>query len=498
MASWVQVAPKSTETPPATDTQIKSLIEFDGELYGGSYINGRLQKWNGTDAWELICGTTGILGNGSNDRGALQSMLVFNDELYAGNALTSVADTVTGGGLLKFNGTDAWEVKAVGLTSGQTILCLAEFDGKIYGGGSAGGGTNAALSQWNGSSAWVKVAPPYLGGTTSIYSLAEYSNELYAGEGGGGGRLLKWNGLDNWTLAAAGYTPSGGSLQLNIWDLVLYREELYGCTGAAALATQGYLLRFTGAAWEEVAAGPGIYDMIKLQVHENRLFGVDEIGNLYLWNDSNAWISVATAIGGGELPYSFYSFNDNLYVGTGNNARLYELDGWAPGTGAETGQTLAVDVSSRTWRSVGHKVDAMYYAQDTDQLIASIPFDGYYGVTDIIAELEVPGMDSISSSQIDFEVETKHIRLHPEQPVQVRWVHIDADTQDQDLTVTLILDGTEVALGTLSSDGRTRTTFPTNRWGRLAGVRLESTEIIDQVKIYGIEIEHHDTQGTLP
>jgi len=493
VASFTRVAPQSTTTPPPVDTQIPSLIEFEGDLYGASSDNGRLQVWNGVDAWVLKCGTEGFIGNGTNDRGILQSMIVFDEELYAGNAAALSVAAATGGALLKYNGTNAWEVKALGLSSLQTILCLAEFEGKIFGGGYAGGASAALLSYWNGTDAWVKVAVPLVG-TESIYALKVWENELYGATNQG--RLYKWNGIAAWTQVGTLYTPGVGSPQTYIYDLVVYRGVLYGAGSPSSGTDPGHLLEYTpGDDWDSVGA-TNLYGLRKLCVHRGYLFGITVLGQLYIWNGSSAWTQIITdPLDYSQSVYSMYSYNDELYVGTGTGASLFVLTDWTPG-GSEEGQTLAVHLEHGSWRSLGYKVNALYYAQDTDQLVAAMPFEGLTSDV-VVCEIEVPGQ-AYNTGLTEFVVETKHVRLNPEQPVQVRWVHIDSDTGGQDLTVTLILDGEEVALGTLNTSDRVRTTFSVNRWGRLAGVRVSGEISEARVTIYGVELDVHKPQESLP
>jgi hypothetical protein len=55
------------------ETQILSLVVLDGKIYGGTYPNGKLYEWNGTDAWvmkapklgadEAWCGNTNLRVN---------------------------------------------------------------------------------------------------------------------------------------------------------------------------------------------------------------------------------------------------------------------------------------------------------------------------------------------------------------------------------------------------------------------------------------------------
>jgi len=116
-----------------------------------------------------------------------------------------------------------------------------------------------------------------------------------------------------------------------------------------------------------------------------------------------------------------------------------------------------------------------------------------------VLEIEKEGETEDDGAAIVFDVETRHVRLHPDQPVLVRWVYVDADTNEESLTVKLVLDDTEVSLGYLNTDTRERTAYAVNRWGRVAGVRITSVGvngggITSRVTIYGVELDVHNPQ----
>jgi hypothetical protein len=129
------------------------------------------------------------------------------------------------------------------------------------------------LYEWNGTNAWVEVAPK-LGAETRIYSLAVYNNKLYGGTYPNG-KLYEWNGTNAWVEVA----PKLGA-ETSIHSLAVYNNKLYG--------------------------------------------GTNPNGKLYEWNGTNAWVEVAPKLGAETRIYSLAVYNNKLYGGTGQNGKLYE------------------------------------------------------------------------------------------------------------------------------------------------------------------------------
>jgi hypothetical protein len=118
------------------------------------------------------------------------SLAVFNNKLYGG--------TIPNGKLFEWNGTNAWVEVAPQAGGTETyILSLAVFNNKLYGGTVP----NGKLFEWNGTNAWVEVAPQAGGTETQIYSLAVFNNKLYGGTLPNG-KLFEWNGTNAWVEVA--------------------------------------------------------------------------------------------------------------------------------------------------------------------------------------------------------------------------------------------------------------------------------------------------------
>lgn len=250
--AWVQVAPRLLG-----QDVIQCLAVYNDKLYGGGgYPAGTLFEWNGTDAWVQVAPELNAEPN-------IYDLVVYNDKLYG----------AAGGRLYEWNGSNAWVQKAPELSS-QYVLCLAVYNGKLYGGTSDAAG--GRLFEWNGTGAWVQVAPQ-LNSQTGIESLAVYNGKLYGGThktGGPGGYLYEWNGIDAWIQVAPEY--SGGS---TIHSLCVYNGNLYGG---------------------------------------------DLGGHLLRWNDTDAWVLSAPQLNSQSRMRGLTVYGDKLYCGTYPDGSLFE------------------------------------------------------------------------------------------------------------------------------------------------------------------------------
>lgn len=147
---------------------------------------------------------------------------------------------------------------------------------------------------------------------------------------------------------------------------------------------------------------------------------------------------------------------------------------------SDLSQTIALNLKSNTWRDIGIGCEALFYADGIDIIAASTGAK--------IIDLEKEGELDDDGTAIEFDVETAHVRLDAEQDGLVRWLHVDADTNGEAITIYLILDNAETNLGTVTSTSRAVTTFNVGKTGRVQGVRLYGN-LTDSVEIFGIDAE---------
>lgn len=283
-----------------TQDWIWSMVEYDGDIYGGTGRGGRLFKWNGSDAWTQVAPE--LLAQDDD----IRAMVVYNDKIYG--ATGRYGNYAYEGRLLEWNGVDAWTCVADHWdgSSGKSILSLCVFNNsvdpfpkdRIYAGVSDGG----VLLEWNDVDAWV-LKTSGLNSQYHIAGLCVFNNKLYGGTRGGG-RLFEWNGTDAWTQVAPQYSDT-----TNIYSLCVFNNKLYGAGGR--------LLEWNGIdAWTEAA--PKVYSYtFSLKEFKGKLYS-GAYGFLLQWNGTNAWEQVADRYGGSadNVP-SLLVYNDQLYSGTG-------------------------------------------------------------------------------------------------------------------------------------------------------------------------------------
>lgn len=175
----------STQTAGAT---VQSMVVFNGELYtagnftiaGGVPVNN-IAKWDGTTWSNVGTGFPNCSGGFSSE---VQSLCVYNNELYAGNCTSGVS---------KWSGT-AWVTVGGGITpngQGYGVRSMTVFDNKLIVGGVffyAGLDKYFNIAAWDGS-IWTYVGgnPLYamslgLNGLKSeVDALAVFNGCLYAG-----------------------------------------------------------------------------------------------------------------------------------------------------------------------------------------------------------------------------------------------------------------------------------------------------------------------------
>lgn len=147
---------------------------------------------------------------------------------------------------------------------------------------------------------------------------------------------------------------------------------------------------------------------------------------------------------------------------------------------SDESQTLALNLTSGTWRDLGIGCKAFYSEEDTSDFVASFNF-GVYSLEDYGTVLD--GADAI-----DIEWEAGGKLLDISQDTTVQRIFLDIDTGGQLLTPTLILDNTELDLPTFLTNAREVVEYSVGRTCRLVSVRVTGA-IEQRVKLYGLEMD---------
>lgn len=146
------------------------------------------------------------------------------------------------------------------------------------------------------------------------------------------------------------------------------------------------------------------------------------------------------------------------------------------------GQTLVFNFRTKTWRDLGLKLDAIYKEPDTQNILASFADNVYI--------LEDPGTVQDGTTDIPLEWEFGAALSDIAHFGTIQRVYLDINTSSAPLTVTLIVDNSTVALGTVSTASRQLVEFPVpSGWkARVFAVRLSGT-INAKVELFHVALD---------
>lgn len=303
---------------------VRGLIEFNGELIAGGYVDSvagmpikKVAKWNGS-SWSAMGNDCPI--------NTINCFAIHNGELYAGgegSGLTKVCvakwtgtnwvgldieanntdiwtlcsyngKLYAGGGFSSFNGVSAagivawdgstWSDIGTGLTAFNTIRALTVFNNKLYIGGAfttIGSVSANNVASWDGTS----FAPLSGGVNAGVQSLLPYGDKLFVGgtywmvDNVSANRAAYWDGLA-WTVL-------GSDLGAGARTQQIYNNELYSL-GEGAFNGQNYAARWTGGTFtgiEELTKNNQVYiypnpTSGKLNINNKNILGEYYISDL--------------------------------------------------------------------------------------------------------------------------------------------------------------------------------------------------------------------------
>lgn len=135
---------------------------------------------------------------------------------------------------------------------------------------------------------------------------------------------------------------------------------------------------------------------------------------------------------------------------------------------------FAYNVTTDTWRDVGLGLDALWYDEARDEILAA---DGKaYFLLEAEGQTADVNPTTSARQRIPFAVEFQpETHKEPDREGLVRFLFIEADLHGQTLSPTLILDNEEIPLNDMVGDGHKVYEFSVNRKGRIAGLRLRGS-----------------------
>lgn len=143
-------------------------------------------------------------------------------------------------------------------------------------------------------------------------------------------------------------------------------------------------------------------------------------------------------------------------------------------------ETLAFNVQSKAWRVLGLACTALAYAPDDDEMLAS------FG-TSVVA-LDVEGTDLDGSAAIPFAVEYPGRLIDEATEGIIKRLYIEADTNGQALTPSLVIDGVVTSLASFATIDRATVEYAALWKGRVVGVRLTGS-LTAAVEVFGVRLD---------
>jgi hypothetical protein len=146
-------------------------------------------------------------------------------------------------------------------------------------------------------------------------------------------------------------------------------------------------------------------------------------------------------------------------------------------------QTLAIDVYTERWRSIGAPVNALYTEQDTTSLLSTL--------AENIVLLEEPGQLQDNGMAVPIDWQTASVRLATSQQATVQRLYLDINPNGATLIPTLILDNASIPLPPLVGTGRKN---PPYEWtlglsGQMIAVELKGTVLNGIIELFGVEFD---------
>lgn len=282
-----------------TDGEVRALTFWGTDLIaggvfdkaGGAWVHG-IARWDGT-AWHPL---------GGGLPGGVLALCAMPDGLYAGGVFPTTSR------IARWNGTE-WSTVGGGI-GGSMVSALAASGGVLYAGGqfqSAGGVTVNNIARWDGNS-WSALGPGLTGGYpgSHVDAIAIIGSQVYAAGGfnAAGGtplnNIAQWDG-SSWAPMGNGI---GGALALTVSNNSLYVCSSLPITVGGGGNTPVRLLRWTGAAWQQLGSEFSSDTVRALASHGSAIYaggqfeiGERAMGHLARWNGT-AWSPMGSGVGG--------------------------------------------------------------------------------------------------------------------------------------------------------------------------------------------------------
>jgi hypothetical protein len=351
---------------------VNALAVFNSELYvGGNFVAlgdgstsaNHIAAWDGSSWSNLTSGSSNGVGNNVN------ALAVYGSNLLVGGGFTMLGDGTT-----KTNYVTGWSSASSNFidplrSSSQfptglsgKVSALAEYNGKVYAGGSflyPGDGSTSTknIAAWEGNGVFSSLPCGSSNGVgANVFALTVFNSKLYVGgffstlgNGTSAKGIAAWDGTAWSTIPIGSSNGVAGSLNaFAVFNSKLYVGGVFTKLGDGSTSAK-YIAAWDGSSWSNLTSGSsnGLDSNVNaLAVFNSKLYvggNFINLGNgtsakgIAAWDGTNwSTLPIGSSNGVGNVVYALAVFNSKLYVG-GNFLTLGDVSTSAKGIAAWDG-----------------------------------------------------------------------------------------------------------------------------------------------------------------
>ncbi len=298
---------------PSVMGQIRTIMEFQGNLYAGgliSYMGNThtqgIAKWNGTK-WDSL---------GEQLNGSVSALKVWNNELYIGGYFWKIGNN-TVYSIAKYDGTNWTNLNFPYNTGGVPSLTSIEvFNNELYVSGNIqdSSGNNMMLAKYDGVK-WKKTGISMQGVLNDVTDMEVYNGNLYIGGDTYGfnmSGLVKYSGGTTWVFVAKANSSDTASPRIEKLNVINNKLYAVGVFNSVEGITANSIAYWNDTIWCAPPTGNQHYIINEVEQLNNKIFiggGFDFIGA----DEVPYFAQLNTTVTACSSPVSIKEFSDIHY-----------------------------------------------------------------------------------------------------------------------------------------------------------------------------------------
>lgn len=271
-------------------------LASDGTLYASEYPGLVVYKYITTNNWQSI-GSPGSVFD------YVRKLFFYNGNLYA----------LAGSHMYRWDGGTTWTDMGRPHVSVGVLYDASELNGNLY----VSTGNIGNIYRFDGVGSWTDLGNPPGYPSESLRIIA-FDGTLYVGSGQMLANVYRWNSGTSWTNMGQLGSDS------RVDSLGVFEGKLYGGTYLVGAGNGGHVWRMDGMGnWADcgrVGVNNSVQDLIE---YEGTFYaGGYWEGRVFYYDGNTTWTALEQ-LGSSDWIEVFCKHNNGLYVGTGQNAKVY-------------------------------------------------------------------------------------------------------------------------------------------------------------------------------